>query len=97
MTPDFLILALLSPLSIAGCATAKRGNVVCVVSTVVGLEVPTSVENNFPHIRLGLIRNETEMVPVGSNAIPPVASTTDVDIRGLTAGTVHRQFETGEK
>ncbi len=89
--------------AITGCNTAPRRDIIAVKSTVLGFDVSADAVSQIPHVRLGLIRNFYQMIPVSigsssntmaSVATPNYATSMAADM-GLTSQQGAEEFATG--
>jgi hypothetical protein len=88
---------------LTGCNSAPRRDIIAVKSTVLGFDVSADAVSQIPHVRLGLIRNFYQMIPVaiGSSSnqqasvqTPNYATSMAADM-GLTSQQGAEEFATG--
>ena len=97
------LLGLMAAILLPACNTAPRRDIVAVKSTVLGFDVSADASSQIPHVRLGLIRNFYQVIPVamGSSsnttafvATPNYATSMAADM-GLTSQQGAEEFATG--
>ena len=89
-------MALALAMLITGCVTSHE-NIVAVKTTTLGFDVSGDPGTYVPHVRLGLIRNFYQVVPVGTNAMfaPSYAASMSADMR-IADQTASEDFAAGE-
>jgi hypothetical protein len=88
--------------TLTGCMSATNRNIVAVKSTVLGFDVSSDPQSQIPHVRLGLVRNFYQVIPVAiatsNNAAsvqtPNYATSMAADM-GLTSQQGAEEFATG--
>ena len=97
------LLGLGASLLFTACNSAPRRDIIAVKSTVLGFDVSADAVSQIPHVRLGLIRNFYQMIPVAigsssntmaSVATPNYATSMAADM-GLTSQQGAEEFATG--
>lgn len=96
------LLAITSGFLLTACNTAPRRDIILVKSTVFGFDVSADAQTQVPHVRLGLIRNFYQIIPVAmstSNSVatvetPNYATSMTADM-GLTSQQGSEEFATG--
>jgi hypothetical protein len=97
------LLGLMAAILLPACNTAPRRDIIAVKSTVLGFDVSADAVSQIPHVRLGLVRNFYQMIPVAigssSNTLasvqtPNYATSMAADM-GLTSQQGAEEFATG--
>lgn len=90
-------LALLLLLSSTGCSilTSKpKGDLVHFSLTTIGMDISQTPESPTPHLRLGYVRMQGDIIPTGTNNYAPAVRSELVFKPGFN-GFVNDTFETG--
>lgn len=96
ITPILLAIVILCP---AATCRKDRGDIVSATTSVVGIDISQDAASQSPHIRLGYVRSQFQIVPTakGSNGItaPQVSNTMSVNSKPLN-NQINESFATGD-
>jgi hypothetical protein len=92
------LLTILAAAMLAGCVSSTQNpNIVAVKSTTFGFDVSGDPQTSVPHVRIGLVRNFYQLIPVRTNQVfsPSYATSMSAEMR-LTSQRGQEDFATGE-